>query len=335
MKSFVKSWYSKNPFLFFLLPLSYVYQIFFFFHKLIYRLGIKKKFSSPIPVIVVGNITVGGTGKTPLTIELAKILQNAGYNPGIISRGYKGKARSYPLWVTKESDVNEIGDEPALIHHHTGCATVVSPKRSDAIKMLLQKTACNIILSDDGLQHHGLKKDLEIVLVDGQRKFGNGWCLPAGPLREPLRKLSHVDFIVYNDASNKHHYGMKFVPGEIYNLRNKDLKLSPSIQCTVHAVAAIGNPENFFDSLRELGFTIQTHIFPDHYIYKEADFSFCGDDEIVIMTEKDAVKCERFATPNFWVLPISANINEEFSAEFLEKVKGLSNKPEAAACKKY
>lgn len=327
MKLLVNYWYNKNPLLFLLLPLSYLYQFFFLLHKLTYSLGFRKRFSSPKPVIVIGNITVGGTGKTPLTIALAKILSAHGYKPGIVSRGYKGKMKHYPGWVTNHSDPTLFGDEPVLIASQTNCPVVVAPKRADAIKTLLKNTDCDVILSDDGIQHHALKKDIQIVIVDGLRKFGNGWCLPAGPLREPIKKLSKVDFIVYNDNAPTHKYYLSQQPAEIYNLFDNQRKLTSSdyLNRTIYAVAAIGHPERFFNSLRKMGFTIETRSFPDHHQFIPEDFGFIKDNDLVIMTEKDAIKCQKIARRNLWVLPLKVEVNRGFIEDFLTKLRKHSS----------
>lgn len=307
-----------------LLPFAYLYQFFFSLNKLLYKIGIKQKYHCPLPVVVIGNITVGGTGKTPFTIELANLLKANGFKPGIISRGYKRKTRK-SQWVTCNSNPLEAGDEPVLIAAKTKCPVAVSIKRSEAIKMLLAKSDCNIILADDGLQHHALKKDVEIVIVDGERKFGNGLCLPAGPLRESLKKLSTVDYIIYNDDLKLHHYSSYLKVGSIYNLLNESHVISKDEikQYKVHAVAAIGHPDRFFNSLRQLGISFTEHIFPDHYQFKSSDFNFCASDEMIIMTQKDAIKCREFGQINYWVLPVRCEINQNFIDDFLKHLRFL------------
>jgi tetraacyldisaccharide 4'-kinase len=317
-KFIITAWDTRNFLTFLLLPISYLYKLCFQFHKLCYRIGIKKQFVSSLPVIVIGNITLGGTGKTPLTIALVRFLIEQGYQPGIISRGYKGKAKAYPEWVTPASDPYLVGDEPVLIASKTGCPVVVSPQRAKAITMLLEKSRCDLIISDDGLQHHALKKDLEIILVDGERKFGNGWCFPAGPLREPIKRLSNADFVIYyNNRTSP--YFISSYQDAIYNLLEPSLILSTASlsNVTIHAVAAIAYPERFFNSLQQMGLRIKTYVFSDHHQLSEEDLLFCGTDDILIMTEKDAVKCRRFARSNFWVLPIYVEMNSRFKKDFL------------------
>lgn len=367
-KKLLQSWYSPRPYSF-LIPLSGIYRTIISLRQFLYRANFKKITKFSVPVIVVGNLTVGGTGKTPLVIWLAKLLQEQGYQPGIVSRGYGGRASQYPQWVNAQSDPTVVGDEAALIAQKTNCPMVVDPKRVRAIKTLLDKTNCNIVISDDGLQHYAMARDIEIVVIDGERGFGNEYCLPAGSLREPLSRLQKVDFIISNGV--KHHkdmelnatseksaflsssrtrgsrmttkkldsrirgndnnekklifadkhpefYTMQMKPGEIYNLLNPNLQLT-HYQLPVHAVAGIGNPDRFFASLRKAGFFVIEHSFPDHHLYKPADFNF-GQDALIIMTEKDAVKCKFFATENFWCLPIGLEIETNFTQDLLQKL---------------
>jgi tetraacyldisaccharide 4'-kinase len=358
MRILTRLWYSKNPWIFVLLPLSYIYLSAFKIHKLLYALNIKKIFKSPVPVIGIGNITVGGTGKTPFTIELAKLLLHAGYKPGIISRGYKGRAKEFPKPVTAKSDPDLVGDEPVLIAQRTNCPVVVAPKRSEAVMMLLRDYECDVILADDGLQHHALNKDMEIILIDAKRQYGNGFCLPAGPLREPISRLSSATFLVAsgssakqddtrssvasgssakqddtrssvaNGSSAKQGYTTFLKLDKIYNLKNHHLNFTPSYyqNKTIHAISGIGHPEQFFESLRNLGLNIIEHSFPDHHRFQKKEFMFCKNDDIVIMTEKDAVKCHHFATDNYWVLSVNAVISEPFIRDFMVKIKELIKK---------
>lgn len=319
MKKITDIWYSKHPLRWILLPFSYLYLIGYFIHRLIYKTGIKKITKFNVPIIVVGNITVGGTGKTPLTIKLSEILQQQGYNPGIVSRGYKGTSKSFPKLVTDHSDPVEVGEEAALMAMRTKCPVAIGPQRVKAINLLLQNFSCDIILCDDGLQHHAIKKDIEIALIDGERKLGNQLCLPAGPLREPKKRLKSVDFVVMHERRLTSHYSMALKVDEIYNLQNEYLKLEPQDMrdMIIHAVAGIGNPMSFFTSLRLMGLTINEHVFPDHHIYRKQDFAFLKPNEIMIMTEKDAIKCKKFAEKNFWVLSVCAVMNSKFTQDFL------------------
>lgn len=299
-------WYHKNLFSYFLLPLSFLYRAIIAARKFLYQIKLKKITKFNVPVIIVGNITVGGTGKTPLVIWLANFLKQQGYKPGIVSRGYGGKSTQYPVIVTANSDPKISGDEPLLIVRNTQCPMVVDPNRVQAVKQLLADTDCNIVISDDGLQHYALGRDIEIIVVDGERKFGNQFCLPAGPLREPISRLSSVDFVVTNGVEQK------LIPAAFYQVKNPNIVQSIDYfkKKTIHAVAGIGNPQRFFNSLREFGLNIIEHAFPDHYCFQAKDINF--GDEIVMMTEKDAVKCEKFAGDNVWYLAVQAELNEEF-----------------------
>lgn len=325
-----KFWYKKNIISYLLLPFSFIYRGIVVLRKFYYQIFPGQKFS--VPIIVVGNITVGGTGKTPLVICLAEFLKSNGYNPGIISRGYGGKSKSYPLLVTSESKVEEVGDEALLIARRTKCPVVVGPKRTVAVKTLLANANCSVVISDDGLQHYALRRDIEIAVVDADLEFGNEFCLPAGPLREPLARLQQVDFVVknYNMAvRDDDEYGMILEPVSFYNLKNPEIiktinefkSFIFAQQTPVHAVAGIGNPKRFFQTLRQLGLNVLEHPFPDHYSFRAGDFSFGNErNEIVIMTEKDGVKCDAIAGESYWCLKIEAKLSKKFNTQVLGKL---------------
>lgn len=323
-KKLADVWYSKNVMAFLLWPLSLIYQLFFKLHKLVYRLGIKQSYRSKLPVIVIGNLTVGGTGKTPLTIALAEFLINNGYKPGIVSRGYKATAKTFPQIVSLNDCPKLLGDEPVLLAKKTNVPVVVSPKRKEGIKVLENKN-CDVIICDDGLQHHALQKDIEVILVDGLRGFGNGFCLPAGPLRESNKNLANKEFVVVHGGNNVETYQMTLRVFEIYNLKNPQLKLNlEDVRLKkIHAMAAIGHPKRFFETLRGLGLSIIENEFPDHYRYQVKDFEFCRDEDLLVMTEKDAVKCKEWARDNYWVLAVQANLSENFKTDLLSKLSML------------
>jgi len=316
-----KFWYQRNIVSYALLPFSFVYRGIVVLRKLYYQFFPGPKI--PIPVIVVGNITVGGTGKTPLVIYLAELLKSNGYVPGIVSRGYGGQSNNYPLLVIPESKVEEAGDEALLIARRTKCTVVVDPNRVAAAKEALLKGRCNVIISDDGLQHYALQRDVEIVVVDAELGFGNGFCLPAGPLREPPERLQYVDFIVknYNMGLADDEYGMALEPVIFYNLTNPTItkKIDEFKGQTVHAFAGIGNPNKFFQTLRQLGLNVVEHPLPDHYDFQSVDDSFVGA-TIVVMTEKDAVKCLGIARENFWCLKVEAKLSNKLNARILEAI---------------
>jgi tetraacyldisaccharide 4'-kinase len=329
MKALVDAWYQKSPILYALAPLSWAYQLGACTKRWLYNAGLKKQRQTSTPVIVIGNITVGGTGKTPLVIALANILKQQGYQPGIVSRGYGGTPTSLPLHVTADTSPLEAGDETILIAQKTHCPVVVSPKRTLAVEALLNNYDCNVVLSDDGMQHYQMHRDIEIAVIDGQRRFGNGLCLPAGPLREPISRLNSVDFVVCQNGSPSYtqqtEYSMQLIADDIYQLSDNKNKLdiTTAQKQPVHAIAGIGNPERFFKQLEQMGFNIIPHPFADHYNYQAQDICF-DDDKLVIMTEKDAIKCVSFANPQHWCLPVRAKCDENFFANLVEKLKNTT-----------
>lgn len=335
-RSLEKAWYRKVSWALLLLPLSWVFRCIAFLRKTY----IKCCTPNPklnVPVIVVGNISVGGTGKTPLLITLVQWLQQQGYQPGVVSRGYGGhghghgkKPHQYPYFVSTESSTVEAGDEPLLLAKY--CPVMVDPDRYRAAKTLLEQTDCDLILSDDGLQHYRLPRDIEIVLVDAQRVFGNGQCLPAGPLREPASRLVDVDFVIANgtsaDNSLKASYKLSIVPSLLRHLLSGDvIDVQTGVANQdgwigghkVHAVAGIGNPQRFVQSLEQLGFEVQLHAWPDHHGFNGEEFIF-DDDLPVIITAKDAVKCSELKNDKVWVLDVSAQPDEAFFDELGKKL---------------
>lgn len=300
-------WYQKNFLAYLLWPFSWCYRAAIALRRSLYRFGIKKTVNFSVPVVVVGNITVGGTGKTPTVICLAQWFKQQGWRPGIVSRGYGGNAAQTPQPVTADSNPRLVGDEAVLLAQKTQCPMVVCKDRVAAANLLLRTYDCNLVISDDGLQHLALGRKIEIALLDGERGLGNGFCLPAGPLREPAKRLQTVDLIIHAHASP--HGEMQLIPEEIYQLIKpaRSLPQEMFLHQPVHAVAAIGNPQRFFNMLENLGFKIIRHPFPDHYYFQPADFDF-GADAIIIMTEKDATKCRAFADERFWCLGVVAKL---------------------------
>lgn len=323
-------WYSNNFVSILLLPLAWFYCLVSWVRRRLYKFGVLRVKRIDAVVIVVGNITAGGSGKTPLVIWLADILKSRGWKPGIVSRGYRGKARYYPCAVTADSDVTQVGDEAVLLARRCDCPVVVAPNRVDAAQFLLP--ACDIVIADDGLQHYALGRDIEIAVVDGVRRFGNGHCLPAGPLREPQARLETVDLRVCNGGTaHPVEFAMRLRPLDACNLAHTaHVRSVESFRNeTVHAVAAIGNPARFFNQLRALGLHVIEHAFPDHHHFVEQDIRF-GDERSVLMTEKDAVKCSRIATPHHWYLPVVAEIDPAFSAGLFELLERKSHGSKAA-----
>lgn len=313
MKRIDHYWNTLNGVSLLLLPLSWLYCLIAWLRRQLYTHSILKQQTFPVPVIVVGNITVGGTGKSPLVIWLAGFLESKGYRPGIVSRGYGGKASTWPQRVTPESSPELVGDEPVMIARRTGLPMWVGPDRPRAVQALLDESDCDIIISDDGLQHYPLGRDLEIVVMDGARGNGNGFCLPAGPLREGSGRLKEVDLVVVNGPSNLEGQRMDLRPGAVVNLQHPDQRqtLDDFSGRKIHALAGIGNPERFFQILRTHGLDVTAHPFGDHHRFRPEDI--LPESEIpVLMTEKDAVKCSPFARPHHWYLEVDATVGETF-----------------------
>ena len=313
MKRLDYYWYARSPWLLLLTPLSLRYRVAVWLRRTAYRSGILSSHRLARPVIVVGNVTVGGTGKTPLVAWLAGHLQQKGFRPGIVARGYGGKARSWPQQVRTDSDPGIVGDEAVMLAAMTGCPVVVAPDRVAAARQLLDHSDCDVIISDDGLQHYALQRDLEIAVIDGVRRFGTGFLLPAGPLREPLRRLREVDLIVVNGLAGVGEYPMRMLTGQARRLREPEQQreLAEFRGQSVHAVAGIGHPVRFFQALQQHGLRVESHAFPDHHRFQAEDIRF-GDDRPVFMTEKDAVKCQQFARGNEWVVPVRTEMSKAF-----------------------
>ncbi|NMM39357.1 tetraacyldisaccharide 4'-kinase [Pseudoalteromonas arctica] len=303
MSRIEQSWYRGISFLtVLLLPLSVLFGLISYLRKLAYTLGLLKAYQSPVPVIVVGNISVGGNGKTPFVIWLANYLQQHDLRVGIISRGYGGNSASYPLTVTEHTDTTLAGDEPVLIQRRLNCPVVVGPDRQANIKQLIAQHQLDVIISDDGMQHYKMARTIECCIVDSQRRFGNGLLMPAGPLRETKKRLKSVDLVIENGGSAAFNYQLK--SADLVNVATNIVTEVPLL--SGHAVSAIGNPQRFENSLRQQGITLLScHHFRDHYGYTAQDF-IKFNDEIVFMTEKDAVKCYSFAKPTWYFLPVDA-----------------------------
>ncbi|CEN55537.1 tetraacyldisaccharide 4'-kinase [Candidatus Methylopumilus turicensis] len=322
-------WYSDNASfwrLFAVFP-SFLLATLVRFRRFLYQTGLVSSWRSPVPVIVVGNVTVGGTGKTPLVIWLAEQLQAKGYSPGIISRGYGGAATQITE-VTKDTSAALVGDEPLLMAMRTSCPVWIGKKRPAVIRSLLKAhPQCDVIISDDGLQHYALKRDFEIVMVDGVRRYGNGAMLPFGPMREPASRVIEADALVVNGGDSDMSEGeyLMRLNGEIFHTLNdmthtaiaKDFEAKQ-----IHAVAGIGNPARFFNQLRQLGLTFVEHAFPDHHPFSLADLQINGA-EVILMTEKDAVKCSKFALKNIWVLPVQAHIELGLENKVVERINSF------------
>lgn len=302
------AWYRGAWWLWLLRPLELLFRLAALVRRSLYRLGVLQVYRPDRPVVVVGNITVGGTGKTPVVIALVEALQAAGLRPGVVSRGYGATGGQFPHRVSSSSSAADCGDEPLLIFRRTGCPCVVSPSRPDAVRALLAGAPVDVVISDDGLQHYALARDMEIAVIDARRGTGNGFCLPAGPLREPRSRLETVDFVLFR-GGDEPEVAVRYEQDGLVNMASGERRAltADAFPGPVHAVAGIGQPEQFFLSLRAAGLHIEPHAFPDHHAYSAADLSPLGDRPI-IMTEKDAVKCAAIAGPHTWYLSISARL---------------------------
>lgn len=304
-----------------LLPFSWLFGVLAAARRFGYRSKIIRSHRFNIPIIVIGNITVGGTGKTPCVVTLAQYFLANGFRPGIVSRGVGTIRHQKPFIVRPETSAAQAGDEAILLARHGQCPVVVCVDRVAAVKAMLQHyPACNLILSDDGLQHYRLQRDVEIAVIDGVRFFGNGQLLPAGPMREPLRRLAKTDYRIVNGGVMDGASQMMIEPKSwISVLTNEHREVRPVNSEKVHAVAGIGHPDKFFNLLREFGYEVIAHPFPDHHLFSAADFDF-GDGLPVLMTEKDAVKCEKFADRRMWYLQIAAKLDETFLEQLKSRV---------------
>ncbi len=309
-----------------LIPVSWLFCAIVWIRRTLYSLKIFRSRKAKVPVIVIGNITVGGSGKTPLVIWLANFLKEQGYKPGLVSRGYGGQAKQWPQQVRHDSDYVAVGDEPVMLASRTECPMAVGPDRPQVIDSLLEHHDIDVIISDDGLQHYAMQRDIEVAVVNGERRYGNRQCLPAGPLRERISRLDKVDMVVVNGKGLRHEHPMTVSNRFAVNMLTKETKaLSDFRSMKVHAVAGVGYPDRFFNSLREAGLDIEPHPFADHYRYEESDMTF--DDKLpVMMTEKDAVKCVRFLNDNLWCVPASVTMGNAFGQRLLLLLEKAKNK---------
>jgi tetraacyldisaccharide 4'-kinase len=342
-------WYRITPLHLILFPISLVFRVLVALRRELYHNGIMTSHQLLLPVIVVGNISVGGTGKTPLTLALAQQLIERGWHPLIISRGY-GRSLSRAQQVNLSSPPAQVGDEPLLMAQRDICPVWVGADRVATARAALQvHPQCDVVLCDDGLQHYRLQRDAEIAVIDGARGFGNGLMLPAGPLREPVSRLQTVDAVVVNVQARFPHpnplpegegtneslrefqfdggnapagqYAMRLTGAVFYNLLNPGQTATPADfqQSNNHAVAGIGHPQRYFQHLETLGVTFTPHAFPDHHPYRAAELSFTDCDAILV-TEKDAVKCAAFADARYWVLRVDAQIDPALIDHLLRKI---------------
>jgi tetraacyldisaccharide 4'-kinase len=323
-------WYGRNKLSSALLPLSWVFGQVARRRRNAYleKLAANAIWRPPVPVIVVGNISVGGTGKTPVVIAIVEFLQRLGYQPGVVARGYGGKPDTVPLMLQSDTSAAACGDEPLLLQRRTGCPVVIDPDRPRAVRHLLQHSDCDVVVSDDGMQHYALYRDIELAVVDSGRGLGNGHYLPAGPLREAPERLTTVDAVLLNGGgeltglANTH--GFRLEAARFFQLSSgrSEPVATFNRRAPVHALAGIGNPSRFFDTLEQLGFDIIPHAFPDHHAYTRQDIDF-DDDKTIVMTEKDAVKCNGMADQRHWYLAVNAVFGDDFLLGLEQRLQAI------------
>ena len=325
-----RAWYGGSAWYRVLLPLSAIYWLLSALRRFLYRAGLLRTRRAKVPVIVIGNITAGGTGKTPVTVWLATSLAAHGFSPGVVSRGYGGSKSGTSMRVDARSDPAVVGDEPVLIAMRTGRPVVVDADRARGAAMLVQDGA-DLVIADDGLQHYALARDYEICVVDGTRGLGNGALLPAGPLREPVARISEVDQVLINGRLRQQRAAM---PAGLQNaiefrlVATDACRLNGSLRrpverfagTTVHAVAAIGNPGRFFDLLRSHGIQVIEHAYPDHAALRPGELDF-GDNFDILMTEKDAVKFPHQVSDRYWYVPVDVMVDPVVAAPWLEQIE--------------
>jgi tetraacyldisaccharide 4'-kinase len=303
-------------------PLSAVYRALARLRRIAYQRGWRAAVEVDVPVVIIGNVSVGGTGKTPFVIWLAEQLKQRGRKVGIVTRGYRGKGKEWPRAVADDSDPEEVGDEPVLLARRTGCPVVAGPDRVACVGALLEDARVDVVLSDDGLQHYRLARTFEIAVVDGARGMGNGLCLPAGPLREPPSRLQEVDAIVVNGAGWGHAgvFRAEAVVTKVYRLKDGVERTLESFRDrTVHAVAGIGNPQRFFDLLRNAGLDVEAHPLEDHAEITLDELTF-DEPGAVLITEKDAVKCEHLKTDGVWCVVVDFKFDADSTARLMRLV---------------
>jgi len=342
MRLIEKVWFKQHAAKWILVPLLFPLTAIFWLLTLIrrtcYRIGLFKSFKITVPVVVVGNIGIGGNGKTPVVVFLIEQCRKLGLKAGVVSRGYGGNAPHYPYLLDDSSTPNEAGDEPILIYSRCNVPVVVGSDRVAAAKELV-KQGCDIVIADDGLQHYRLQRDLELIVVDAKRKFGNGLLLPAGPLREGQWRLNSVDFVIQNNA-----LGQKHNPINTALNNQLDMVLCPEFVCNVvtgeqiplqgfiknhvqvNAMAGIGDPERFFKTLRDQKISLnETLAFVDHHHFNEVDLAHLSPELALLMTEKDAVKCRTFAKAHWWYVPVSAEFSENNIKNLTDKIQALTS----------
>lgn len=339
MRLIEKVWFKKHPAKYWLvpllLPLTGLFYLLSSARRLAFSLGLLKSYKVDKPVIVVGNIGIGGNGKTPVVVHLIELTKTLGLKPGVISRGYGGNAGFYPYLLDESSTSSQAGDEPILIYQRCHVPVVVGADRVANAQRLIEQ-GCNIIISDDGLQHYRLQRDLELVVIDGKRLFGNGLLLPSGPLREGQWRLQQADLLIYNGSkaanslriNNDKSLQMTLAASELIQIKTGEKASLISFLKqwqAVNALAGIGDPQRFFDTLNKLGFDlVMQQGFIDHKDFTVDDFNQFKTDLPLLMTEKDAVKCQTFAQENWWYLPVNAQFSEQDEQALMKKIQAIA-----------
>jgi len=316
-------WYGESPARWALWPAALAYRAVAQLRRAAYQRELLKAVELPVPVVVIGNVSVGGTGKTPFVIWLAAQLRQRNLRVGIVTRGYRGHATDWPRLVAPDSDPRDVGDEPVLLARRTGCPVAAGPDRVAAAQRLLAEQPVDVLLSDDGLQHYRLARRFEIAVVDGERGMGNGLCLPAGPLREPPERLSEVDAIVVNGGDWGHAgvFRAAAVVTSVYRVKDREVRPLESFKRgPVHAVAGIGNPQRFFDLLENAGLDVVPHPLEDHAELGPEQLHFDDPYGPVLVTEKDAVKCESFAHEDVWCVAVGLHFDADNTARLMRLV---------------
>ncbi len=321
-RSYRNHWQTKNFVSIALLPLSVLYGLYGTTRRIFYRLRNRVGTRLPAMVIVVGNISVRGTGKSPVVIWLVRLLKAVGYRPGVICRAADDSAISQPQLVTTKSDPACVGDEAVLIAKRSRCPVALGRQRTEVGKALVKQYNCNVLICYGGLQDYGVIRDIEVLVVDGKRRYGNGYCLPSGPLRESAARVRNADFIVCNGRAMDREYAMGLSGATAVNLMNPQQQepLSGFRNIRVNALAGIEDPSRYFDMLRAHGLEVNEHVFPSDHTFTSKDLGF-EEDAPLLMTEKDAMKIKPYAKPNHWYVPISAVLGKKFAERLIRTMK--------------
>ncbi|WP_371372760.1 tetraacyldisaccharide 4'-kinase [Thalassotalea aquiviva] len=327
MRLIERAWYQNHPIKWLLLLLTPIFWALSALRRMAYRCHLLKQPKLPVPVVIVGNIGVGGNGKTPVVVYLVEQLKAKGFKVGVISRGYGGSVTDTPFVVSANVSAKEAGDEPVLIYQRTEVPVVIGSDRVKSVEQLIS-LGCNVVISDDGLQHYRLKRDVELVIIDGKRRYGNGWLLPAGPLREGIWRLNTVDRVIVNGGlADVDELAMSLSANKVININSgQQLSLEQFNALIkpigkVNAIAGIGNPQRFFNTLLRLKLPLAQSLgFVDHHQFQSSDFDQLDANIPLLMTEKDAVKCQGLVSDNAWYLPVDARFDQKQGEQLIELI---------------